>query len=116
MDKFPEAFERFEEVVDVDNIHSFQELIGSFASWAGKTWKGTRKQTEALRVEARKRGIRWEIPRYIGYVPRHYGRGSAQGTVARAVPSSFRRESVTVRGRSQVVYRDVKSGRFVRKP
>ena len=64
MDKFPEAFERFEEAVDVDKIRSFQELRDSFALWSGKNWKATRKQTEALWIEARKRGIHWEIPRY----------------------------------------------------
>lgn len=114
MDKFPEAFERFEEVVDVDKIHSFQELRGSFALWAGKNWKGTRKQVEGLWVEARKRGIRWEIPRYL-FVPRGRRFGGSEAVV-REVPSSIRCEYLTIRGRSQERYRDVKSGRFVRKP
>jgi hypothetical protein len=34
MDRFPEAFRRFEEVVDVDRIQSFRQLRLAFAYWA----------------------------------------------------------------------------------
>lgn len=57
MDKFPEAFDRFEEVVDVDKIDSFRELKAAFSSWAGSKWLNTSKQNSALRVEARRIGI-----------------------------------------------------------
>jgi hypothetical protein len=52
MDRFPEAFRRFEEVVDVSKIKSFQQLKLAFATWAGRKWKETPKQVEALKVEA----------------------------------------------------------------
>ncbi|MGB9676649.1 MAG: hypothetical protein ACPL0C_05630 [Candidatus Bathyarchaeales archaeon] len=57
MDRFPEAFRRFEEVVKVEKIKSFQELLTSFSLWAGRKWKNTPKQVEALKVEAFKRQI-----------------------------------------------------------
>lgn len=65
MDKFPEAFRRFERVVDTDRIRTFDQLLISFRYWAGRNWEGTRKQVEALKVEADRLGIpvSREIPR-----------------------------------------------------
>jgi hypothetical protein len=57
MDRFPEAFKRFEEVVDVDRIESFRQLHFAFASWSGRKWHDTYMQNRALAVEARKHGI-----------------------------------------------------------
>jgi hypothetical protein len=57
LDKFPEAFKRFEAVVDVSKIKSFQQLLTAFMYWAGRKWKGTPLQVEALRVEAVKIGL-----------------------------------------------------------
>jgi len=57
VDKFPEAFRRFEEVVDVSKIKSFQQLLTAFSLWAGRKWKGSPLQIEALKVEAFKREI-----------------------------------------------------------
>lgn len=57
MDKFPEAFQRFEKVVDVSKIKSFQQLLTAFSLWAGRKWKNTPLQIEALKVEAFKRDI-----------------------------------------------------------
>lgn len=57
MDKFPEAFQRFEEVVDVSKIRSFKELLAAFKLWAGRKWVGSPLQIEALKVEAFKREI-----------------------------------------------------------
>jgi hypothetical protein len=57
MDKFPEAFRRFEETVDVDRIESFNELRAEFAMWAGRNWKNTASQNKALATEALRRGI-----------------------------------------------------------
>jgi hypothetical protein len=57
LDKFPEAFERFEKRVDVSRIRSFEQLTLAFSIWAGKQWKGTSKQVKALKIEAVKRGI-----------------------------------------------------------
>lgn len=57
MDKFPEAFERFEKDVNVNKIESFKQLELEFESWSGKKWKGTSKQVRALEREARRLGI-----------------------------------------------------------
>ena len=51
MDKFPEAFGRFEEVVDTDSIVSFRELHAEFAMYAGRKWKDSPLQNQALLVE-----------------------------------------------------------------
>jgi hypothetical protein len=57
MDKFPEAFERFKEDVNVHRIQTFTQLESSFSSWAGWKWRGTYKQMEALENEADKLGL-----------------------------------------------------------
>jgi hypothetical protein len=49
-DKFPEAFERFEESVDLDDIQTLPELISQFKEWGGKRATMTRKQTRALAI------------------------------------------------------------------
>ena len=104
MDRFPEAFSRFEEVVDVRRIESFRQLMLAFASWAGWKWRGTYMQKRALAVEARKLGI----PVFIQRKPfaRAYGRTTA----------TWRHEVVTVKGKPQNRYRDLRTGRFIRKP
>jgi hypothetical protein len=88
MDRFPEAFERFEEVVDVDAIRSFRELREEFAWWAGEKWFDTSRQLHALSIEAQK----------LGLLPR---------------PILWRYETVRVRGRIPSRYRDIRTGRFV---
>lgn len=60
MDKFPEAFSRFKEKVNVKKIKSFEQLQLAFGSWAGKKWVPTHRQLDALAVEARKRHIPFE--------------------------------------------------------
>jgi len=57
MDRFPEAFKRFEQVVDVSKIKSFQQLLSAFRLWAGRKWVGSPLQVEALKEEAFKREI-----------------------------------------------------------
>jgi predicted solute-binding protein len=52
MDRFPEAFKRFEEVVDTSKIKSFRQLKLAFATWAGRKWKESPLQLQALRVQA----------------------------------------------------------------
>lgn len=52
MDRFPESFKRFEKVVDVSKIKSFAQLKLAFATWAGRKWKESPLQLEALRVQA----------------------------------------------------------------
>jgi len=52
LDRFPESFKRFEKVVDVSKIKSFAQLKLAFATWAGRKWKESPLQLEALRVQA----------------------------------------------------------------
>jgi hypothetical protein len=54
-DKFPEAFERFTEVVSIKNIDTWNKLEFSFGKWQG--YAPTRKQLNALATQARKLGI-----------------------------------------------------------
>jgi hypothetical protein len=101
MDKFPEAFSRFEDVVDVDRIKSFRQLRLAFSEWAGEKWVATSLQLKALSIEARKHGI----PVLI----------EERGVFT--VPSMlWRHETVMVKGKGQARYRDLKSDRFIRKP
>jgi len=57
LDRFPEAFQRFEEVVDVSKIKSFKELLAAFKLWAGRKWVDSPLQLAALKEEAFKREI-----------------------------------------------------------
>jgi hypothetical protein len=92
MDEFPEAFKRFEKDVDVSEIKSFRQLKMEIVSWMGEKWKDTSAQNRALAREAQRLGI---------------------STVASVW---WRHETVKVRGRGQARYRDLKSGRFIKKP
>ena len=56
-EKFPEAFNRYEDDVDTSRIRSFQHLLLSFDMWGGKRFYPTEKQLKALAIEADKRGI-----------------------------------------------------------
>jgi hypothetical protein len=104
VDRFPEAFRRFEEVVDVSRIQSFRQLRLAFAYWAGWKWHDTYMQNRALAVEARRLGIPVFVERRP--VARFHGRTAV----------TWRHEVVTVKGKSQVRYRDLKTGRFIKKP
>ena len=114
MDKFPEAFARFESEVDVDSFDSFHELIVAFRWWAGKRWKGTRMQRRALNAEVKR--LASSYPR-LGLSKTGERRGSdfyASKKQRKAI--YWRREFVTVKGRPQNRYRDLNTGRFIRKP
>jgi len=114
MDRFPEAFERFESDVDVRRLRSYSELLYSFQWWAGEKWRATRRQWEAFNREAENLGF--DVP---SFVREEVLESRASGSYAYAHPQkvvSYRREVVSVRGKSQNRYRDLKTGRFVRKP
>ena len=89
MDKFPEAFSRFEEDVDVDQINSFSELRMAFSQWAGYKWLDTNRQLHALSNEARRLGLLAPAP-------------------------SYRAVYVMVRGRWEERWRDVVTWRWVK--
>jgi len=50
-EKFQEAFDRFERVVDVDSFESYRELWYAFRHWASKRWRNTEPQNRALAYE-----------------------------------------------------------------
>jgi hypothetical protein len=111
MDRFPEAFRRFESDVDVGRFESYHQLTLAFRWWAGERWKGTPRQWEALTREAENLGFN-----------EHYGyrkaiqekRYSDYYNVRHR--STWRRETINLRGRAIIVYRDIKTGRFIKKP
>jgi hypothetical protein len=103
-DKFPEAFERFERDVDIDCFRSFRELAHAFSHWAGRRWVDSYTQNFALRIEARKRGF------FDAQLPRYFERPSVRQT-----RQSWRHETVTVRGKSQDRYRDLRTGHFIKR-
>jgi len=65
MDKFPEAFNRYEERVDIDDLESAQELISEFALWAGKNWVNSKTQLKAIKIEAKKLGFDVRLPTWV---------------------------------------------------
>ena len=104
VDRFSEAFERFEKVVDVDRFESYTEMSYGFGHWAGKIWRDTYAQNLALKREGKRLGIEdAKMPMYF-----RKPQVSARQT--------WRRETVTVRGKPQIRHRDIKTGRFIKKP
>ena len=105
MDRFPEAFERFESDVDIGRFRSYHELTLSFRWWAGERWVGSSRQWEALNAEAEN----------LGFEPPDFIREELE---ERWVYSRYtwRRESVNLKGKVRSVYRDIKTGRFIKKP
>jgi hypothetical protein len=114
LDKFPEAFDRFERQVDVDRFRSYMELSYSFRSFAGQKWAGTPKQWAAFNREAEKRGF--PVPDFIRREIRE-SRGSGSYVSGRQQKTvTWKHEVVTVKGKSQNRYRDLKTGKFIKKP
>jgi hypothetical protein len=104
MDKFPEAFSRFEEVVNIDEMGNIYQLQSAFSQWAGHRWKGSSKQKYALAREAEKHDIT---------VPLSYFRMPHKERGWRVSEGFVTTDSFTRRGREVYVLRDVKTGRFV---
>ena len=104
MDRFPEAFHRFEKFVDLRSFRSARELKYAFTHWANRRWIDSYAQNKALTIEAKKRGFEdTKLPRY-----------SRRSRIS--VKQTWRHETVTVRGKPQGRYRDIKTGRFIKKP
>lgn len=103
-EKFQEAFERFEKVVDIKSFPNYRALVYGFERWGGKRWIPTNRQLSALAYEAQKRGFE------DTKLPRYYGRPQVSAR------QTWRRETVTVRGKPQVRHRDLRTGRFIKKP
>ena len=104
MDRFPEAFRRFEKLVDMRSFKSYRELAYGFSHWANRRWVDSYRQNVALKREAERRGYRvTKIPAYSKRKPEV------------STKRTWRRETVTVRGRTQNRYRDLRTGRFIKR-
>jgi hypothetical protein len=114
MDRFPEAFERFENDVDISRFESYHQLTLSFRWWAGERWKGTVRQWEALNAEAENLGF--TVPEIYRDELRDSRLSGYYVSQENPKATSWRREVVTVNGNSQNRYRDLKTGRFIKKP
>jgi hypothetical protein len=121
MDRFPEAFDRFERRVDTSSLESASELIRSFAYFASFRYTGTKKQLDAIRLESEKRGYSfdWSLPLWVKKrdYKRFYSRGyDRRAHVVYGKRETWRHETVLVKGKPQTRYRDLKTGRFTKKP
>ena len=103
VDRFPEAFRRFEKLVDMKSFRSYRELAYGFSHWANRRWVDSYKQNVALKREAEKRGYS------DSRIPTYFKRKVS-------TKRTWRRETVSVRGKSQNRYRDLRTGRFIKKP
>ena len=66
MDKFPEAFKRFEKVVNVGDFESYRDMSYAFGHWAGKRWRDTYSQNKALATEGIRLGYEdVKLPAYF---------------------------------------------------
>jgi hypothetical protein len=66
VDRFPEAFERFERQVNVGNFDNYRQLAYAFALWAGKRWVDSYLQNLALKREGERLGFKdAKIPDYF---------------------------------------------------
>ena len=94
-------------------------MISSFAWWSGRRWRGSRAQLYAIKVEGEKLSFDTFLPFWVK--KRDYGRFYARGYGGRArvvyeKRETWRYETVTVKGRPQTRHRDLKTGRFIKKP
>jgi len=68
MDRFPEAFRRFERVVDIDSLETYRNFRYAFSRWAGKRWRNTWAQNRALARIGRRLGFKdVGMPRLFGF-------------------------------------------------
>jgi hypothetical protein len=111
MDRFPEAFRRFESDVDVGRFESYHQLTLAFRWWAGERWRGTPRQWEALNKESENLGF--NVPDFYREAIRGKRYSDYYPTGARR---TWRRENVNLRGKTRNVYRDIMTGRFIKKP
>jgi hypothetical protein len=96
LDSFPEAFERFENDVDIGQFESYHQLTLAFRHWAGEKWRGTRLQWDALNDEAEN----------LGFEPPDFIREELEDMrSSRYSRSSWRRETVNLKGKARSVYR-----------
>jgi len=87
----------------------------AFQSWAGQKWKGTVRQWEALDREAENLGFNPPTFYVNGARQRRYSTNSYVFS-GKAKAITWKYEVVTVKGKPQNRYRDLKTGRLIKKP
>ena len=66
VDRFPEAFKRFEEDVDVESFDNYKQLAYAFAHWSGKRWRDSYRQNLALKKQGKRLHFEdAELPKYF---------------------------------------------------
>ena len=108
---FQEAFDRMERDTNSRDCRSLDELRLVAERYFDGKWYPTNRQLEALKDEARRRDYfeRWEKKKDA---IQSYAQRQPQVSAER----TWRREIVTVRGKPQVRHRDLRTGRFIKKP
>ena len=71
-DQFPEAFDRFEDDVDLSRIKTFTQLTLEFMMWGRERVTLSNKQMKALKVEASERRIGYINITYTKYGRKQY--------------------------------------------
>jgi len=108
---FQEAFERMERETNSRECESFKQLRLVAKSYFGSKWYPTNRQLYALKDEAKRRGY------FERFTERRVNRPWYTRRQSHSyVKPTWRHETVTVRGKSQVRYRDLRTGRFIKKP
>lgn len=108
---FQEAFDRMERATNSRECRSFDELRLVAKSYFGSKWYPTNRQLEALKDEARRRGYFERFREERAVTPWY-----AQRQLHVYAKQTWRRETVTVRGKPQVRHRDLRTGRFIKRP
>jgi hypothetical protein len=108
---FQEAFDRMERATNSRECKSLKQLRLVAKSYFGSKWYPTDRQFYALKDEAKRRGYFERFKEKRAGYPHYAQRQSFSYT-----RQTWRQETVTVRGKSQVRYRDLKTGRFMKKP
>ncbi len=102
MDKFPEAFRRYEDKVDVDKKWTFQQLLTSFSEWGKDKWIESKKQKKALAIEADLIGIKPHEKQEIRFEEKLISYVNKYGTQV----------TYTQKARIQVAFRNLITGRY----
>jgi hypothetical protein len=108
---FQEAFDRMERATNSSECETLKELRLVAKSYFGSKWYPTNRQLYALKDEAKRRGYFEKFREKRVSRPR-YSKRQTHSYVKR----TWKRETVTVRGKTQVRHRDLRTGRFIKKP
>jgi len=108
---FQEAFDRMERATNSRECESFNQLRLVAKSYFGSKWYPTNRQLNALDDEAKRRDYFEKFREKRDRYPL-YGQRQSYSYVKR----TWRHETVTVRGKQQTRYRDLTTGRFIKKP